>query len=272
MGTWRMRYMGAVVLLLLFALEAPADKVRLSADTMRYEPGALTFTAEGNVRILRGNSVLTASRGTGKSDGSLFRLEGDVHCDMPDRKLRFSCDRIVYFPKENSRIEAFGNVEAQGEENSLRASEVLWRLGDIPHYTASGDVYAAWGERAFEARLATRKGNKFWVKGMRRFEDTREGVRIAAPVLEGSLRNEDVTEVVASGGVMMETLGAKGVPVRITGNKCIYSLTKGTMVISGRAFAKQGDRTVRAENLVFRLATRVIEAKGKPQLVFTVGD
>ncbi|HOO63485.1 MAG TPA: hypothetical protein PK364_06150, partial [Synergistaceae bacterium] len=109
-------------------------------------------------------------------------------------------------------------------------------------------------------------------KGMQRFEDAREGVRLGAPVLEGRLEGEDVTEVIASGGVVMETLGSRGTPVRITGEKCIYSLARGTLVISGGAFAKQGDRTVKAENLVFRLATRVIEAKGKPQLVFTVGD
>ncbi len=272
MGTWRIRYMGAVLLVLALALAAWGEKVRLSADTMRYEPGEASFSVEGNVRILRGESLLTAHRGTGKSDGSFFHLEGSVSCDMPERDLTFSCESIFYHPREASRIEAFGNVEARQGENTFRASEVLWRLGDIPHYTASGDVYGAWGDRSFEAGLATRKGNQFWVKKMRRFEDAREGVRIQAPILEGQLREDEMVEVTASGGVVMETLGARGSAIRITGEKCIYSLAKGTLVISGGAFAQQGDRSMRAENFVFRLDTRVIEAKGKPQLVFTVGD
>jgi lipopolysaccharide export system protein LptA len=272
MGTWRIRYTGAVLLVFVLALAAWGEKVRLSADTMRYEPGEATFSVEGDVRILRGESLLTADRGSGKSDGSFFELEGSVTCEMPERELRFSCEKIFYYPREASRIEAFGKVEARQGENLFRASEILWRLGDIPHYTASGDVYGAWGDRNFEAGLATRKGDQFWVKKMRRFEDARAGVRIQAPVLEGQLQKDEVVEIIASGGVVMETLGARGTSIRITGQKCVYSLARGTLVVSGGAYAQQGDRTMKAESLVLRLDTRVIEAKGQPQLVFTVGD
>jgi lipopolysaccharide export system protein LptA len=250
---------------------AVSEKVTLTAESLRYDPEAQRIVAEGNVTIRRGTGRITAEHGEGRSDGSLFILAGNVTGAFPEKKLELTCAYLTYRSRD-AWLLASGDVAISSGGDRLRAEMVKYRLGDSVAYEARGDVSLLWEGRTFEADSAWREGDEFRARNVRRFEDPKERVSLVAPTVVGRVEEGVLAEVTAEGGILVEVTGRDGKPVRIRGAKGIYSIARGSVVVTGNASAVQAGRTVSAQSLVMNLVTRRIEALGKPQLSFPVGE
>lgn len=248
-----------------------SGKVTLTAASLRYDPESQRIVAEGSVTIKRGEGRMTADRGEGRSDGSLFILSGNVTAAFPEERLDLACGYLTYRTRDNWLF-ASGDVSISSGNDRLGAEVVKYRLGDPVAYEARGDVDILWEGRSVEAESAWREGNDFRARDVRRFEDPGERISLVAPMVSGHVEEGVLAEVTAEGGVLVEVAGRDGKPVRIRGAKGFYSIRKGSVVVTGDASAVQAGRTVSAQSLVMNLATRRIEALGKPQLTFPVGD
>lgn len=271
---------GVIAFLLCFASagfaekaeEVPSQgKVTLTAESLRYDPESQRIVAEGNVIIRRGAGRITAERGEGRSDGSLFILTGNVAAAFPEEELELACTYLTYRARD-AWLLASGDVSISSGGDRLRAEMIKYRLGDSVAYEARGDVSILWEGRNFEADSAWREGDDFRARNVRRFEDPKERVSLVAPTVVGRVEEGVLAEVTAEGGILVEVAGRDGKPVRIRGAKGIYSIVKGSVVVTGNASAVQAGRTVSAQSLVMNLVTRRIEALGKPQLTFPVGE
>jgi len=58
----------------------------------------------------------------------------------------------------------------------------------------------------------------------------------------------------------------------VQGDSALYSLERGSLVVSGNARAIQGEQKITAESLVVFPESRRIEAKGKPQIIFRLKE
>jgi len=271
---------GVIAFLLCFASagfaekaeEVPSQgKVTLTAESLRYDPESQRIVAEGNVIIRRGAGRITAERGEGRSDGSLFILTGNVVASFPEEELELACAYLTYRARD-AWLLASGDVSISSGGDRLKAEMIKYRLGDSMAYEARGDVSILWEGRNLEADSAWREGDDFRARNVRRFEDPKERVSLVAPTVVGRVEEGVLAEVTAEGGIVVEVAGRDGKPVRIRGAKGIYSIAKGSVVVTGNASAVQAGRTVSAQSLVMNLVTRRIEALGKPQLTFPVGE
>lgn len=264
---WALAFLGVCAL----ATAGGAVDVRLDADSLHYDPSLQKILAQGHVLLSRGTSHLSAQEGEARSDGSSFILRGAVSADFHEEGLTLRSTELIYHADKGGRIVASGDVTLRRGKDLLSADVVVLRSGSTPNYTARGNVRLAWEGKRLESASVSRDGNAFQATGLEHFEDRDQGFKILATTLEGHIENDTVVEVVVSGSVRLE-LHRTGKPVVVTGSKGIYSTQRGTVVVSGNAVAKQDGRTVRAESLVMRLDSGRIEAVGKPQLVFPIGN
>ncbi len=271
---------GVIALLLCFSSighaeesggAAVSEKVTLTAESLRYDPESQRIVAEGNLTIRKGAGRITAERGEGRRDGSLFILTGNVVASFPEEELELACAYLTYRARD-AWLLASGDVSISSGGDRLKAEMIKYRLGDSVAYEARGDVSILWEGRNLEADSAWREGDDFRARNVRRFEDPKERVSLVAPTVVGRAEKGVLVEVTAEGGIVVEVAGRDGKPVRIRGAKGIYSIAKGSVVVTGNASAVQAGRTVSAQSLVMNLVTRRIEALGKPQLTFPVGE
>lgn len=253
-----------------WAAPAPSSEVRLTADQLRFDPATERIEATGNVRLLKGGADLRALKGQGFLEGKTFRLQGKVQGVFPREGLSVDSDELL-LSTEGSRqiLEATGNVRLHRGKDQLSAGFLRWTLGGKAYLARQG-VHASFTAYRLEAEEVGRDGDVLWAKGVRRYEDPSQGIVLSASGVRGRLAGEQVAELEATGSLEGTFRGAKGEPVRLRGEKGIYSKERGTVVVSGNARAIQADRTVTADSLVLHLDTRRLEALGNPQLVFTL--
>jgi lipopolysaccharide transport protein LptA len=80
--------------------------------------------------------------------------------------------------------------------------------------------------------------------------------------------NNEVTELTADGDVVVTMPDRKGVLTRATGRKGVYSMARGTIVLSGRATLTQAGRVLNSENIVYFIESGRVDALGSPSLTF----
>ncbi|MFR5880468.1 MAG: hypothetical protein ACLUEQ_06520 [Cloacibacillus evryensis] len=128
--------------------------------------------------------------------------------------------------------------------------------------------------RILKAAEATRTGDKFWARDVRRYEDLVQKFVLSSKTMEGRLAKDaksgqdTLQEMVADQNVVFDYVDKDGLKTRVTGDKAVYSKARGTIVVSGNTKAVRSDgKTVTADTMVVHEDTRNIEAKGNSKIV-----
>ena len=269
----------AFLLFLPFQATLSAEPVEgtMSADTINYNVNTKKISAVGNVIIKREGAILWGDKGEGSTETSEFTLQGNVKGTFPAEKAELTADKVKWTGSksaENDGIaEAFGKVHlTRGTNEKIDADYVLWELG-TKNYTARGNVDAKTENNILIADEAGQTKDKFWGKKVKRYEDIRQKLVVSADSVNGTTVNEEISELVAVGNVIMDFVDKEGLKSRVTGEKGVYSKTKATFVMSGNAKAVRSDgKTVSADSIIMHEDTNDIEAIGNSKITFITND
>jgi lipopolysaccharide export system protein LptA len=250
-----------------------AGNATLQADSMNYDPKSRSVVATGNVRFTSPEGEISADRGIGYTDGTSFEMEGNARGRFAAQSLDITCDFIMLERTSDRRvITASGNAMLSSDEGTLAADRIVWELG-TENYSASGSVLLDFGNYFVDSDEASRDGNRFHARNIRRYEDRLRKMAITAAEANGVMERSGIAELIAEGGIEMNVAGEGGAYTRITGAKGVFSEDRGTLVISGGAFASQEGRNLRAANIVYHLASGRVEALGdRPSIAFEMSD
>lgn len=250
---------------------ALAGQVKLTSDNLLYDPTSRLVRAEGNVHLEREELELRSNFAEGDPAGERFRAWGSVKAQWPSQKMELSAQEILVIDKSPRRMTASGQVVLTRPQERLSASSLEWIFGPAPEYLAKGGVVAEMPGRVLEAQEAGRKGDRFWASKVRRFEDRKEKLSLQAGRIDARIIGEEMSELSAEGQVSAVVEGSDGNPVKLKGDRLLYSKAKGTVALVGNAEALQSGRVVRSQSILYDLSSRRIEAQGRPQLIFTPG-
>ena len=269
----------AFLLFLPFQATLSAEPVEgtMSADTINYNVNTKKISAVGNVIIKREGAILWGDKGEGSTETSEFTLQGNVKGTFPAEKTELTADKVKWTGSksaENDGIaEAFGKVHlTRGTNEKIDADYVLWELG-TKNYTARGNVDAKTENNILIANEAGQTKDKFWGKKVKRYEDIKQKLVVSADSVNGTTVNEEISELVAVGNVIMDFVDKEGLKSRVTGEKGVYSKTKATFVMSGNAKAVRSDgKTVSADSIIMHEDTNDIEAIGNSKITFITNE
>ena len=269
----------AFLLFLPFQATLSAEPVEgtMSADTINYNVNTKKISAVGNVIIKREGAILWGDKGEGSTETSEFTLQGNVKGTFPAEKTELTADKVKWTGSksaENDGIaEAFGKVHlTRGTNEKIDADYVLWELG-TKNYTARGNVDAKTENNILIADEAGQTKDKFWGKKVKRYEDIRQKLVVSADSVNGTTVNEEISELVAVGNVVMDFVDKEGLKSMVTGDKGVYSKTKATFVMSGNAKAVRSDgKTVSADSIIMHEDTNDIEAIGNSKITFITNE
>ena len=269
----------ALILFLPFQATLSADPVEgtMSADTINYNVNTKKISAVGNVIIKREGAILWGEKGEGSMETSEFTLQGNVKGTFPADKTDMTADKVKWTGSkstENDGIaEAFGKVHlTRGTNEKIDADYLLWELG-TKNYTAKGNVDAKTENNILIADEAGQSKDKFWGKKVKRYEDIKQKLVVSADTVNGTTVNEEISELVAVGNVVMDFVDKEGLKSRVTGEKGVYSKSKATFVISGNAKAVRSDgKTVSADSLIMHEDSNDIEAIGNSKITFITNE
>jgi lipopolysaccharide assembly outer membrane protein LptD (OstA) len=215
-----------------FATELP-DEAQLSADRMRFDSRSGDFLATGNVLIRSGGLTITAPRGVGNVQ-----------------------NKDVYF---SEGIVASGDW--QGDRVSLKAGTIELHFTPPPAYTAAGGVKGDVGKISIDADSLHMKGTDISAVNVRRFEDREAGITFGAEDVKGTLEGGILTALTARRKVRLQGRPRRsGDAVDIRGDMAVYSVERGSVVLSGNVRAVQKGRTLTAGSVVYFPANNRVEA------------
>lgn len=258
----------AVICLFGVAFAGIAQETTLQADSLEYDPAKGTVRATGNVTLNRDGVALTAPHGEGTVEGREFHLWGKVKGTWKEKGMELLADDVVFREGADGALVAKGQASLRSDADVLEAGMLTWDLGSENAYSASGDVRGHLGERRFQAASFEREGDKFNIREVTELVDPKLGGRLSAPLVKGTLAGEDLETLEASGGVALQVDQSRNGPVKVTGQKALYSKSRGSLVVSGKARAVQKDRIISADSIVFHVKSGRIEAVGNPRLTF----
>ena len=273
--------------LICAAAAAPAETVKrqntLSADDIQYNVNTGDARAKGRVVITRDRAVVKGDEAEGNTEREIMTIRGSVSGDFPEQRVTLKSESATWTgdksKKTDGTIEAFGSVLlTRAPKDRLNADYVFWEIG-TENYRARGNVDGILNDRILKAAEATRTGDKFWAREVRRYEDLVEKFVLSSKTMEGRLAKDEesgqdaLQEMVADKNVVFDYVDKDGLKTRVTGDKVVYSKARGTIVVSGNTKAVRSDgKTVTADTMVVHEDTRNIEAKGNSKVVFVVEE
>jgi lipopolysaccharide transport protein LptA len=257
---------------ILAAVAALADEATLLADSMRYDPNTETIIATGNVHITNPDGEIFGNAGRGSTKGDDFEMSGNVRGRYKDKDggiVNFSCAAATVVGPDNSSrvVTASGDVKLSKGKDNLSARVVVWRAG-IGKYAASGDVVGNFETYSIDADVVSRDAEQFSAIAVRKFYENNRKITMSASQANGTIKGSEVTEMTAEGNVVVTMPDREGVMTRATGNRGIYSLERGTVVLSGKASIRQTGRTLNSDSIIYFLDTGRIDAQGSPSVTF----
>jgi lipopolysaccharide assembly outer membrane protein LptD (OstA) len=211
------------------------DEAQLSADRMRFDSQSGDFVAAGNVVIKVGELTVCAPRGVG---------------NIKDKEVHFE-EGIV------------ASGDWQGEWIDLAAGSISLFYGQTPTYIAEDGVKGDYGKISIDA-------DKFYVKGpdisaltVRRLENHEMNVAFGAGSVQGTVLDGVLTTWTATRNVWLQGRPNAGEEmVDIRGDKAVYSVERGSVVLSGNVSAVQKGRALTAQSLVYFPNNNRIDAIG----------
>ncbi|WP_298781953.1 LptA/OstA family protein [uncultured Fretibacterium sp.] len=224
------------------------DKAKLSANRMRFDSTTGDFLAEGEVLITADGLTVRAPRGSG---------------NVPRREAAF-----------DSGVTASGTW--MGDAVDLKAGRLTLNFAEAPTCRLQDGVKGAVGTMGLDADRVTLIGaggvggpteedqqTKFWIVGAHRLEDRAKGLTFGADSIEGVLQEGALASMTAKDRVWVKGRPKQsGEPVSINGDHALYSLQRGSVVLSGRVVAVQGGRTLRSDSIVYFPDQNRVEALG----------
>ena len=262
----------SVILYAAVTVFAADTMTTLVADSMRFDPNTNLITAEGNVHITNPDGEVFGDFGSGNTDGNNIEMRGNVRGNYRDRDggvINFSCDSVEIVGRDNSDriITAMGGVELFKANDALSANRVVWYSG-VQRYSASGEVIGEFEAYSIDADDVSREENSFSARNVRRFYERTRNITMSASRVDGILSGEEIVETTADGGVVITMPDSNGVMTRATGAKGIYSVARGTVVLSGGATVTQQGRVLNSNEIVYFLDSGQFNAQGNPSIVF----
>lgn len=258
------------------ALFAESGKASLTADRIEFDPRTNLIKARGNVHMTRPDGALSGDFGTGTTDGRSFEMTGNVRGRFEKEDLDIACGYIKLstdgsVPPKRTII-ASGDARLTRGDDEIASDRISWEL-DSEAYRASGNVLGSYEHYSIDSDTVSRSGEKFSATNIRKYSDKKRDFVLSAARADGVLdRLGEVVELLAEGGVVMDAPDEKGNMVRITGDKGLFSVARGTLVISGNSMIDQPGRNLHAESIVYHLDTERIEALGRPSLIMDIPD
>lgn len=224
------------------------DTATLSANRMRFDTQTGDFLADGNVTIQAGELNVAAPAGSGNVDRKEINFE--------------------------QGITASGKW--QGDKVDIKAGRLLLSFSDIATCRFQNGVSGGIGTMYLDADRLTLSGlggistpnandrqTKFWLVNARKLEDRSRGITFGANSVEGVLRGGELYDMTAKKGVWLRgSPKARGDAVSLKGDNALYSLSRGSVVVSGHVVAVQGGRTLKSDSVVYFPAQNRIEALG----------
>jgi len=225
--------------------QAATDEISLTSDTMQYDIEAGLFYAEGDVTIKARDIVIMATLASGHMNSRTFNLSGNITI----------------------------NGTWNGDNVNLAAVSATVEIGDRPVYTLESGISGTFGKIAIDCDYLQMVGNDITAKNVRKFQDQNAGITFSAENIKGKIENGELLQAEAEGRIVIKgTPGKSGDIVELKGKKAIYSIDRGTIVVSGGVSATQNKRTLYADSLVYFPVTNRIEAIGKPRITVNVDD
>jgi lipopolysaccharide export system protein LptA len=211
------------------------DQAQLSADRMLFEAGSGEFSASGNVVIHAEGLTIHAPLGTG---------------NINSKEVHFS-DGITI------------SGDWRGDWVDLSAGKVSFFFGQTPTYIAEGAVNGILGKFYLDVDKFYMKGADFSAINVRRFEDRELGVAFGAANAKGVIDGGVLSTFTAEGRVWLNRRpNAAAGAVDIRGDRAVYSIERGSVVMSGNVRAVQEGRTLTAGSLVYFPHNNRIDAFG----------
>jgi lipopolysaccharide export system protein LptA len=249
-----------------------ADEAVLVADSMRYDPNAKLVVATGNVHITNPDGEVFGDAGSGATGGDSFEIHGNVRGHYKDRDggvVNFSCASATVVGADNTSrvLTAKGDVKISKAKDDLAADVVVWNGGkDI--YSAAGNVLGEFETYSIDADIVSKDVDHISARTVRKFYERDRKITFSADSAEGNIKDNEITELTASGNVFVAMPDKKGAMTTATGSRGIYSLARGTVVLTGSVVVRQAGRILNSENVVYFLDTGHIDAHGNPSIVF----
>ena len=224
------------------------DTATLSANRMRFDAQTGDFLADGDVRITAGDLNVEAPKGSGNIDR---------------REVNF-----------DEGIKASGKW--QGDKIDLRSGNLALSFNDVPTCKFKNGVYGGYGPLKIDADGVTIVGvggiqtptvqdthTRFVIANAKKLEDSSRGLTFSASSVEGMLMNGQVQEMTADKKIAIKGKPkGKGEAVSLKGDHAVYSLERGSVVVSGHVVAVQGGRTLRSDSVVYFPEQNRVEALG----------
>ena len=269
-----MSFTGVILLLAVLggAAFTAGNEATITADSMRYDPSTGNITATGSVHLTNSDGEVFGDRGLGSVSGDNFEIHGNVRGRFTNggKTVEIVCASAALRGTDDTgrAVTASGDVKIiRGREN-LTADTVTWDVS-VEKYSASGNVLAVFEAYSIDADAVSRDKHIFEARTIRKFSEHARKIDMSASHAEGLLNdNNEVTELTADGDVEVTMPDKKGVVTRATGRKGIYSLARGTVVLSGRARLTQAGRVLNSENIVYFIESGRVDALGSPSLTF----
>ena len=229
--------------LLIFVIVFPAaaasfempEEAQLSAERMRFDSDSGNFLATGNVIIQSNGLTVRSPRG-----------EGNVR------------NREVHFEEG---ISALGSW--QGDLIDLTAGSISLFFAQTPTYIADNGVMGSVGRLSLDVEKLYMKGAEISALDVRLLRDRETDVTFAAESINGTILNGVLNTLVADNRVRLRGRpNVAGEMVDIRADRAVYSIERGSVVLSGNVRAVQQGRTLTAQSLVYFPASNRIDAIG----------
>lgn len=211
------------------------DQAQLSAEIMLFNTETGDFSASGNVVIKADGLTAHAPQGRG---------------NIQSKEVHF-WDGITLYG------------DWRGDWLDLSAETVSFFFGQTPTYIAEGMVNGVLGKFFLDVDKFYMKGADFSALRVRRFEDRELGIAFGADRASGIIDGGILNTFTAEGRVWLRgRASAAGGAVDIRGDRAVYSVYRGTVVMSGNVRAVQEGRTLTAGSLVYFPRSNRIDAHG----------
>jgi len=224
---------------LLFAGAAAGDdlpdQAQLSADVMLFNTETGDFSASGNVVIEADGLTAHAPLGRG---------------NVQNREVHFS-DGITV------------SGVWRGDWIDLSAESVSLFFNQTPTYIAEGMVNGILGKIYLDVDKFYMKGADFSALNVRRLEDRELQIALSAERVSGIIEDGTLASFTAEERVWLDGQPRAGSgPVDIRGDRAVYSVERGSVVMSGNVRAVQQGRVLTAGSLVYFPDSNRIDAYG----------
>ncbi|MDR3164720.1 MAG: hypothetical protein LBU13_04000 [Synergistaceae bacterium] len=262
----------AAALVFVIAGAMSAKEATMVANSMRYDPAESVITASGSVHVTHPDGEIFGSKASGTVDGRNFEIHGDVRGRFKGKDgipVSLRC-ADAYLNTGNDGLHtltAKGSAALVKRAEKLSADSITWRSSGN-QYSALGNVLGDFETYSVNADAVSRDGRIFSARAVRKFYEKARKITMSANSVNGVIINEQISELVANGNVVMTALDKNGNMTEGTGSKSVYSLDKGTVVVTGKATVTQTGRKLNSERIVYHLDTGYIDATGSPALTF----